>query len=91
MRSCACPVKRRKQSVVPPSPPSSGLLERTISRMSSDSGASLAEVTAAPHPRVGTLFDQNVVYERLITGQQSESGEAPPAYVAAARPTMVVL
>ncbi|ETW74835.1 hypothetical protein HETIRDRAFT_482638 [Heterobasidion irregulare TC 32-1] len=91
VRSCACPVKRRKQSVVPPSPPSSGLLERTISRMSSDSGASLAEVTAAPHSRVGTLFDQNVVYERLITGQQSESGEAPPAYVAVARPTMVVL
>ncbi|KAI0311490.1 hypothetical protein OF83DRAFT_755726 [Amylostereum chailletii] len=39
-----------------------------------------------PDPPVessSTLYDRNVTFERLITGQQSEVGEAPPAYTPA--------
>ncbi|THH13670.1 hypothetical protein EW146_g6579 [Bondarzewia mesenterica] len=93
-RSCTCAVKRRRQSILSSAPPpvmhSSGL-EHISSRHSTDSGASVAEVTIAPLSHVGSLYDRNfIIYERLITGQQSERGEAPPAYDTVPRRTVVI-
>ncbi|KAJ7169068.1 hypothetical protein C8R43DRAFT_982144 [Mycena crocata] len=73
--SCPCEVPRR------------GGLERMLSHQSSDSSASAAEgspVNAAmPSLRVvpDTLYARNALFERLVSGQESELGEAPPAYV----------
>lgn len=42
-------------------------------------------MTMVPPPnmtqaRLGSLYDRNLMFERLITGQQSEMGESPPGY-----------
>lgn len=62
-------------------------LERhpTQSSSSSESVASVASLTMVPPPnmtqaRLGSLYDRNLMFERLITGQQSEMGESPPGY-----------
>ncbi|KAJ7209767.1 hypothetical protein GGX14DRAFT_535060 [Mycena pura] len=62
-----------------------GGLERTVTHHSTDSTSSVAEVNAAPvtmpSPRSeDTLFARNTLFERLVSGQESELGEAPPAY-----------
>ncbi|KAG6828251.1 hypothetical protein H0H92_008639 [Tricholoma furcatifolium] len=61
-------------------------LERMTSSHSSDSSASAAE-TSPINPRTmsslrpaETLYSQSSQYERLISGQESEIGEAPPIY-----------
>ncbi|KAJ7653823.1 hypothetical protein B0H17DRAFT_957201 [Mycena rosella] len=71
--SCPCEILRR------------GGLERVHSHQSSDSAASAAE-TSPMHPAMpslrsaDTLFARNALFERLMSGQESELGEAPPAY-----------
>lgn len=61
-------------------------LERKASRQSSDSSASTAE-THPVNPVLMRSLTQSAVmlgsssqFERLISGQESEIGEAPPAY-----------
>ncbi|KAJ7772092.1 hypothetical protein DFH07DRAFT_953375 [Mycena maculata] len=61
-----------------------GPLERMLSRQSTDSSASAAE-TSPVHATMSlrthdTLLARNVLFERLMAGQESEVGEAPPAY-----------
>ncbi|KAF7315110.1 Arrestin-C domain-containing protein [Mycena indigotica] len=58
-----------------------GLLERILTRSSSDSTASAVETHQVHHPEADTLFARNIQFERLVAGQESEVGEAPPAYV----------
>ncbi|KAJ7496893.1 hypothetical protein FB451DRAFT_1018588 [Mycena latifolia] len=68
--SCPCEVLRR------------GGLERVTSRHSADSTASAEEQNFTPSPRpTDTLFARNTLFERLVSGQESELGEAPPVYV----------
>ncbi|KAF7360214.1 Arrestin-C domain-containing protein [Mycena venus] len=63
-----------------------GILERLITRHSTDSTASAAETnpvhTAMPslHHPTDTLFARNTLFEHLVSGQENELGEAPPAY-----------
>lgn len=40
-----------------------------------------------------TLYEQNTQFERLVSGQESESGEAPPSYesVATSQPRVVTV
>nr|GAT57857.1 predicted protein [Mycena chlorophos] len=60
-----------------------GLLERMATHHSSDSGAS-AVVDMHGHGHVhgaDSLLARNTLFERLVSGQESEAGEAPPAYV----------
>jgi len=87
---CPCPIKRPNHhqghnSHAPHAssshPHDPTVLERTQSADSAESadgglGLGLARVGTGTE----TLYDRNVVFERLITGQQSRSGEAPPAY-----------
>jgi len=64
-------------------------LERMASRQSSDSGASIAETNPVnpavmrtlQHNNAESMLDTNSQFERLISGQETEMGEAPPAYV----------
>ncbi|KAJ7686591.1 hypothetical protein B0H17DRAFT_1072044 [Mycena rosella] len=68
-----------------PASPAARGLERVHSHQSSDSAASAAE-TSPMHPAMpslrsaDTLFARNALFERLMSGQESELGEAPPAY-----------
>ncbi|KAJ6593454.1 hypothetical protein B0H19DRAFT_921152 [Mycena capillaripes] len=73
--NCPCEVIRR------------GGLARTITHHSSDSNASPAETSPvhAAMPSLhavaaDSLFARNTLFERLVSGQESELGEAPPAY-----------
>ncbi|KAJ7287163.1 hypothetical protein C8J57DRAFT_578429 [Mycena rebaudengoi] len=72
--SCPCDARRR------------GGLEHVLSRQSTDSAASAAEtgpVRSPLHSPVhapDSLFARNALFERLVSGQVSELGEAPPAY-----------
>ncbi|KAG5652841.1 hypothetical protein H0H81_003403 [Sphagnurus paluster] len=82
---CPCDVRRAEEARLRSMRPSA--LERMVSRQSSDSGASAAETSpingTMPSLRTGeSLYDQNTQYERLISGQESEMGEAPPTYTA---------
>ncbi|KAJ6631582.1 hypothetical protein B0H10DRAFT_1772333 [Mycena sp. CBHHK59/15] len=75
--NCPCNVQRRTG------------LERILSRQSTDSSASAAETSPVhatmPSLRnVDSLFARNTQFERLVSGQESELGEAPPAYVTVA-------
>ncbi|KAJ7647686.1 hypothetical protein FB45DRAFT_206215 [Roridomyces roridus] len=71
--SCPCQVKRQDR------------LRPTLTHHSSDSAASAAE-TSPVHGGMpslqgsDTLFARNSLFERLMAGQVSELGEAPPAY-----------
>jgi hypothetical protein len=64
-------------------------LERMASRQSSDSSASAAETNPVNpavmrtlrHNNAESMLDTNSQFERLISGQETEMGEAPPAYV----------
>ncbi|KAJ7125134.1 hypothetical protein C8R44DRAFT_830961 [Mycena epipterygia] len=73
--NCPCEVMQR-----------GGLGRMTSHRSSDDSAASAAEaspmhsVLPSPHA-TDTLFARNALFERLVSGQESEVGEAPPAYV----------
>ncbi|KAJ6491827.1 hypothetical protein C8R47DRAFT_1121999 [Mycena vitilis] len=71
--NCPCEVQRR------------GGLERVPTHHSSDSAVSPAETSPVPaamslRPAADTLFARNTLFERLVSGQESEAGEAPPAY-----------
>ncbi|KAJ7821129.1 hypothetical protein B0H14DRAFT_3471811 [Mycena olivaceomarginata] len=61
-------------------------LERVATRHSSDSTASAVETSpvhlAMPsvHHPTDTLFARNTLFEHLVSGQENELGEAPPAY-----------
>ncbi|KAF9451533.1 hypothetical protein P691DRAFT_699236 [Macrolepiota fuliginosa MF-IS2] len=65
-----------------------GGLERTSSRNSTDSSASHAEdhsinpalMPSLHRPIPNRLFIANTLFERLVSGQESEIGEMPPAY-----------
>ncbi|KAJ7270032.1 hypothetical protein B0H12DRAFT_1094114, partial [Mycena haematopus] len=60
-------------------------LERMITRTSTDS-ASAAETSPVHatmpslHHTADTLFARNTIFEHLVSGQENELGEAPPAY-----------
>lgn len=64
-------------------------LERMASRQSSDSSASAAEthpvnpavMRTLRHNNADLMLNTNSQFERLISGQETEMGEAPPAYV----------
>ncbi|KAJ7072695.1 hypothetical protein C8F01DRAFT_972326 [Mycena amicta] len=63
-----------------------GVLQRMLSHHSSDSTVSAAETSPIHHAMpslhgADTLFARNTLFERLVSGQESEVGEAPPAYV----------
>ena len=77
--------------------PTPGPTETVISSRSSDSGASAAEtisINLSPtmaslrQPRFNeAILRSNSLYERLVSGQESVSGEVPPSYdVAGSRP-----
>ncbi|KAA1470394.1 hypothetical protein DENSPDRAFT_923149 [Dentipellis sp. KUC8613] len=59
-------------------------LERTPTNGSTSSTESVSGAEplrrAATYTQGHSLYDQNLTYERLITGQESEAGEAPPSY-----------
>ncbi|KAF7296100.1 Arrestin-C domain-containing protein [Mycena kentingensis (nom. inval.)] len=58
------------------------VLERLQTHHSSDSAASVHETSPVRrHQRGDTLLARNTLFERLVSGQESEGGEAPPAYV----------
>ncbi|KAF7362264.1 Arrestin-C domain-containing protein [Mycena venus] len=63
-----------------------GNLERLITRHSTDSTASAAETSPVHatmpslHHPTDTLFARNTLFEHLVSGQENELGEAPPAY-----------
>ncbi|CAA7260536.1 unnamed protein product [Cyclocybe aegerita] len=93
--SCPCQVTREQGDIGFRS-----ALERVTSRHSSDSAASAAE-TSPIHPNsMRSLrqlsFSEAIVrssnlFERLISGQESETGEAPPAYdIVSPRPHVTV-
>jgi len=69
-------------------------LERIPSRKSSDS-VSMVEsspINQATMPSLrnrDSLYERSTQFERLISGQESEIGEAPPAYDVVARSTTV--
>lgn len=66
----------------------SAALERITSRQSSDSSSASAAETSPVSPaatlrhmnRHDSLLRSNSIYERLMSGQETETGEAPPAY-----------
>ncbi|KXN87481.1 Arrestin-related trafficking adapter 3 [Leucoagaricus sp. SymC.cos] len=63
-------------------------LERTMSRDSTDSNVSAADdqpidgmfMASLRPPGLDDLVMANTLFERLVSGQQSEMGETPPAY-----------
>jgi hypothetical protein len=97
--SCPCGVKVRSRSKprAPVDPHARGMfngLDRIASRQSTDS-ASTVETSPINHStmtslrRVDSLYDRNTQFERLVSGQESEIGEAPPAYDVVRRSTAV--
>lgn len=85
-QTCPCGQKLRARSKARADDPR---FARTDSRTSTDS-ASTAETSpvttgmASLRPPVrgagDTLFSRNTLFERLVSGQESEAGEAPPSY-----------
>jgi len=71
-RACACPTRGRARPAAA-DPPAQLALERSVTASSASSQDGAAHTPTTP-------YDRNAVFERLITGQQSERGEAPPAY-----------
>ncbi|OBZ69941.1 hypothetical protein A0H81_10403 [Grifola frondosa] len=70
-----------------------GRLDRMSSLLSAESASSAehsptASVFTSPLSRQDSLLDRTELFERLIAGQESEVGEAPPSYnaVVEARP-----
>lgn len=58
---------------------------RTTDGAASPPGAE-SPTTIVPNARVGdTLLGRNSQFERLVSGQETESGEAPPRYDVVAR------
>ncbi|KAG6850849.1 hypothetical protein H0H93_007467 [Arthromyces matolae] len=84
---CPCEVRRVEERNRRPTP-----LLRMTSSVSEDSSASAAETspvnfqTMASLRPTESLFNRNIQYERLISGQESELGEAPPTYTASLGP-----
>ncbi|KAF5355180.1 hypothetical protein D9756_005473 [Leucocoprinus leucothites] len=75
-------------------------LERTVSRDSTDSNVSAADdqpvnpgsMVSLRHSQLDDLVIANTLFESLVSGQQSELGERPPAYeVASAPPSQAML
>ncbi|KAJ3565551.1 hypothetical protein NP233_g7559 [Leucocoprinus birnbaumii] len=74
-------------------------LERTASRESTDSNVSAADdlpldpvsMASLRRPQVDELIAANTLFESLVSGQQSEFGERPPAYEAASAPPVGLL
>jgi hypothetical protein len=60
-------ISYRHYSLVPQNPTTAGPLE-------------LLELPEQPLSEADALYERNVTFERLITGQQSEDGVVPPAY-----------
>ena len=94
--NCPC---RTPPSIPNPTP---GPTETVISSRSSDSGASAAETSSINlSPTMASLrqprFNEAIIrssslYERLVSGQESVSGEVPPAYdVGSSRSTGVAV
>ncbi|KAF9553024.1 hypothetical protein CPC08DRAFT_698073 [Agrocybe pediades] len=86
--SCPCQIARNKARAE-----STGImatLERATTRHSSDSSSASAAETSPINPNSmwslrhirqnESLIESNDLYERLVSGRESESGEAPPAY-----------
>ncbi|KAG5727101.1 Arrestin-related trafficking adapter 3 [Termitomyces sp. T112] len=78
---CPCEVRRSEERLRRPT-----ALERMASSLSTDSLAFAAE-TSLVNPQTmmslrprGSLWSRSTQYERLISGQESEIGEAPPTY-----------
>ena len=89
-RTCPCGVKLRARSKVRAGGPNE--LGPTASRASTDS-ASTAETSPVgagmASLRQDTLYNRNTQFERLVSGQESEAGEAPPSYDAIPSPVRV--
>jgi hypothetical protein len=90
--NCPCQVERNRIAAESSSHFSSvtAALERITSRHSSDSSNASAAETSPVHPRSAmplrhmsaneSILRSTYLFERLVSGQESESGEAPPAY-----------
>ncbi|KAG5647089.1 hypothetical protein DXG03_001459 [Asterophora parasitica] len=83
-----CPCEMRRMEELRNRPNKFAALDRMASRQSSDSGVSAAKTspvttttTPLPPPRE-SIYSRSTQFERLITGQESEIGEAPPTYTA---------
>ncbi|KAG6861114.1 hypothetical protein C0995_003843 [Termitomyces sp. Mi166 len=80
---CPCEVRRSEERLRRPT-----ALERMTSSLSTDSSASAAEtnpvnpLTMVSLRPTESLYSRSTQYERLISGQESEIGEAPPTYTA---------
>lgn len=90
-QKCPCQIKRRAGAATntgPSGPPEGNALSRFASRLSTDSSTSLTgDSPLRPGMRSlqrtnQELYNRNEQFERLVAGQESESGEAPPAYEA---------
>ncbi|KAF5321136.1 hypothetical protein D9619_001689 [Psilocybe cf. subviscida] len=95
-----CPCQVTKQKELRENPPGfrtgsvAAALERITSRHSSDSSmVSTAETSPLPHTQRSlrqhshgdSILRSNYLFERLVSGQETESGETPPPYDAASR------
>ncbi|KAI0061210.1 hypothetical protein BV25DRAFT_807582 [Artomyces pyxidatus] len=89
---CSCRIKRIPRHAMPSLPPAAPLLHppqpiaRAGSHLSNNSNESVPPVPEEDMDAVtsASMYATNLMYERLITGQQSEMGELPPAYEAIA-------
>ncbi|KAF9486001.1 hypothetical protein BDN70DRAFT_916541 [Pholiota conissans] len=93
--SCPCQVERNRLATEAASHAHrssvTAALERITSRHSTDSSDASAAETSPVHPRSSlsmrhlghneSILRSTYLFERLVSGQESESGEAPPAYV----------
>jgi len=84
LSKCPCEI-RRAEAFKTTTLPRSVTLEPMTSSQSSDSSVSMAETSPVnsgmPSLRQrDTVYDRNARYERLVSGQESEIGEVPPAY-----------
>jgi hypothetical protein len=62
-----------------------------VSRQSTDSASTVegTPINGSVMSRGNSLYDRNTLFERLVSGQESEIGEAPPAYDGVSRSAAV--
>ncbi|KAF8967977.1 hypothetical protein BDZ97DRAFT_1755710 [Flammula alnicola] len=103
--SCPCQVARNRAAAEHPLGfrPSSvtAALERITSRQSTDSSSVSTGETSPINPRSmrslrqasynESILRSSSLFERLVSGQESETGEAPPAYDGIPRPPATVV
>lgn len=79
---CPCLARRALPPRVPSEPAANvqAALEPSSSDSSSDHAARSPPLVRPTPPNLDSLARINTLYDRLVSGQESESGEAPPAY-----------